>query len=1091
MRKIYLILPVSLAIFLFAGFILLSAPQLHAQTATDTTDATVVPADTATTPVDATVSAPASDTSATVSADTTTTDTQSSLETTTSEADATATDSLTTPPSDTSGTPADPSLPPAELQTTESVGTPTDSAGGEIGTAASTEPALTTDKADYAPGETATIFGNFFNSLQNVSLTIIGNTVDGSTPVTSSWNVTADNVGSFTTLYTLPGTYIPLYLLAANSSTGELLAQTSFTDTSLGITSILPTSGTTAGGTSVTVTGTGFASGQAPFTLIFDTSSVTATRVDNTHLTATTPAHAAGIVNVTVTDKSASAATLTNGYDYTTAQAGHIIIQKDAMPDSSQLFAFTDNFGNGNSATFNLVDDATPGLPSFNAEVIPGSGFSVSETVPSGWKQYSATCDGTGNTPSNITVAAGGTVTCTFVNHKLATIVMTKNTTGGNGTFSFTTTGGSNFPSSFDITTSGGTGSQTYNNIDPDLTYSVAESTPLPTGWSLTSSSCSGTNTPGHITPNNGETITCTFVNTFAKLNQTISVTTPAPASAKYNSTFGVAATASSGLSVAITTSGVCSGSGTGSATITMTGGTGTCTVHYNQSGNGSYNAAPEVTETVTADKADATIDVDGYTGKYDGDAHGATGAATGVRDEDLSSLLHLGSSFTNVPGGTADWSFDGDSNYKSDSGRVDIVIDKADANCSSIAGYSGVYDGDAHGATGSCVGVEEEILTGLNLGDSFANVPGGTADWIFTDVTGNYKDDSGSVNIDISKADANITVTPYDVTYNGDAHTATYTAKGVKGEDLTGMDVGGTTHTNANFYKDDSWTFTDSTGNYNDASGKVDDNIGKADAVCTITGYTGIYDGHSHGATGSCVGVKEETLTGLNLGDSFANVPGGNAHWVFTDGTGNYNNQSGDAAIVINKADARCTVTGYAVLYDGHLHTATGSCVGVLAEALDTLNLSGTSHTAGGAYVDSWTFTSSNTNYNNKSGTVNDVIIAAQPPITIANKDFKNGSTIPVKIPSTIPGWTANLYVCANDPSMFCGTSYVAVASGGSNSGTLFRYDSTGQQYIYNLSTKLTSIFKNGTSGNKYSLWITIPSIITGPFKLATITIK
>jgi len=72
-------------------------------------------------------------------------------------------------------------------------------------------------------------------------------------------------------------------------------------------------------------------------------------------------------------------------------------------------------------------------------------------------------------------------------------------------------------------------------------------------------------------------------------------------------------------------------------------------------------------------------------------------------------------------------------------------VISKADPVCT-ISGYDDVYDGDAHGASGSCSGVEDEVLDGLDLGASFTNVPGGTADWTFTDVTGNYNDDSGSV---------------------------------------------------------------------------------------------------------------------------------------------------------------------------------------------------------------------------------------------------------------------------------------------------------------------------------------------------------
>ncbi|MGB9235627.1 MAG: protease pro-enzyme activation domain-containing protein, partial [Terriglobales bacterium] len=89
---------------------------------------------------------------------------------------------------------------------------------------------------------------------------------------------------------------------------------------------------------------------------------------------------------------------------------------------------------------------------------------------------------------------------------------------------------------------------------------------------------------------------------------QTITVTPAPPSSAAYQSTFGVAATASSGLAVAITTSGSCTGSGTSSATITMSSGTGTCSVIFNQAGNATYAAAPTVTDTTTATTLSQTI---------------------------------------------------------------------------------------------------------------------------------------------------------------------------------------------------------------------------------------------------------------------------------------------------------------------------------------------------------------------------------------------------------------------------------------------------------------------------------------------------
>jgi hypothetical protein len=97
-----------------------------------------------------------------------------------------------------------------------------------------------------------------------------------------------------------------------------------------------------------------------------------------------------------------------------------------------------------------------------------------------------------------------------------------------------------------------------------------------------------------------------TFVSVFVKSDQTITVTTSAPSSAIYNSTFQVAATASSGLPVAITTN--CAGGGTGSATITMTSGIYACAIQYNQAGNGTYNSAPQITSLTTAQKKDASV---------------------------------------------------------------------------------------------------------------------------------------------------------------------------------------------------------------------------------------------------------------------------------------------------------------------------------------------------------------------------------------------------------------------------------------------------------------------------------------------------
>ncbi len=97
---------------------------------------------------------------------------------------------------------------------------------------------------------------------------------------------------------------------------------------------------------------------------------------------------------------------------------------------------------------------------------------------------------------------------------------------------------------------------------------------------------------------------------TAQKAGQSITVTTSAPATAAYHATFGVAATADSGLPVAITTTGACSGGGSGSATIIMNSASGTCTVRYKQPGDLNVLAAPQRTETTAAQKAAQSIAV-------------------------------------------------------------------------------------------------------------------------------------------------------------------------------------------------------------------------------------------------------------------------------------------------------------------------------------------------------------------------------------------------------------------------------------------------------------------------------------------------
>jgi hypothetical protein len=99
------------------------------------------------------------------------------------------------------------------------------------------------------------------------------------------------------------------------------------------VSSISPNSGSSNGGTAVTITGANFVAGT---TVTFGgTAASNVTVVSASSITATTPLHAAGTVNVVVSDSNGSG-TLTNGFTYTTSAVSIGFAQvASATPQSS------------------------------------------------------------------------------------------------------------------------------------------------------------------------------------------------------------------------------------------------------------------------------------------------------------------------------------------------------------------------------------------------------------------------------------------------------------------------------------------------------------------------------------------------------------------------------------------------------------------------------------------------------------------------------------------------------------------------------------------------------------------------------------
>jgi hypothetical protein len=484
-------------------------------------------------------------------------------------------------------------------------------------------------------------------------------------------------------------------------------------------------------------------------------------------------------------------------------------------------------------------------------------------------------------------------------------------------------------------------------------------------------------------------------------VNSTITSTSlsVATASGPYGGTASLSATltpAVSGKSISFKLNGTAVGAAltnaSGVATVAsaslagINAGTYATGVQGNFAGDATYGASSG-SNSLTVTKVDATIVVTPYHVTYNGSSRTATATATGVGGADLSAGVTLsGTTHTNAGDYPSDaWSFhDAGGNYNDATGTVSDSIAKANAIIV-VTPYNITYDGVAHTATGTATGVLNESLTGLVLSGTTHTAGGTYASDAWTFTNANYNDASGTVSDSIAKANATIVVTPYNVTYNGVAHTATGTATGVLGESLSGLILSGTTHSAAGTYATDAWTFTDVTGNYNNASGTVSDSIAKANATIVVTPYSVTYDGVAHTATGTATGVLGESLSGLVVSGTTHTLAGTYAAdpWTFTDVTGNYNNTSGTVSDSIAKATATIVVTPYNVTYNGAAHTATGTATGVFNESLTGLVLSGTTHTAAGTYAsDAWTFT--NANYNDAGGTVSDSIAKANATIVV-----------------------------------------------------------------------------------------------------------
>lgn len=342
--------------------------------------------------------------------------------------------------------------------------------------------------------------------------------------------------------------------------------------------------------------------------------------------------------------------------------------------------------------------------------------------------------------------------------------------------------------------------------------------------------------------------------------------------------------------------------------------------------GNDNYGGSQAALDQLVQKKR-ATITVNGFSGTYDGNPHHATGSATGDGGLDLSGLLDLGASFTDAPGGAANWTFAGNETYEAASGSVAIDIAKAPSSTVVTFDDAGPwrYRGTAYTASAKVEGVG---LSGVTVPVSYTgdctnvSVPlGCTATASFSD--NNHVASTGDASITIEQAAATIAVSGYSGVYDAAAHGATGSATGVQGESLDALLDLGATFTNV-AGGTAHWVFAGNV-NYLRAEGDVAIAITPKTAFVTansrpktygdVATFAGSEFTTSEFIGGDSVASVTLTSTGAAAGANVGNhaIVAANAAGA---GLGNYAIRYVDGVLTVNPAPLTVTVSNASRIY-------------------------------------------------------------------------------------------------------------------------------------------------------------------------------
>ncbi len=378
-------------------------------------------------------------------------------------------------------------------------------------------------------------------------VTITGtNFVTGATVTFGSASATNVTVANGTTITaTTPAESAGAVTVTVTNSGGQSGSLTNgFTYTAPPtVSSVSPNSGSTSGGTPVTITGTNFAAGA---TVTFGGASATNVTVANgTTITATTPAGSAGAVTVTVTNSSGQSGSLANGYTYVVSPTVSSVSPNSGSAAGGTVVTITGtNFATGATVTFgsaSATNVTVANSTTITATTPAGSGGAVTVTVTNSGGQSGSLTNGftytapptvssvspnSGSTSGGTPVIITGTNFVTGATVTFGSASATNVTVANGTTITATTPAGSAGAVTVTVTNSSGQSGSLANGytyvVSPTVSSVSPNSGPVAGGTSVT---ITGTNFVTGATVTFGSTAA---TNVVVVNGTTITATTPA-----------------------------------------------------------------------------------------------------------------------------------------------------------------------------------------------------------------------------------------------------------------------------------------------------------------------------------------------------------------------------------------------------------------------------------------------------------------------------------------------------------------------------------------------------------------------------------